>query len=87
MQNWSILSNIISYTMHPNTTTSNIKSNTCNDHTVNKITYSVKEKVAPINTDLGNISNEEYMDSYNGIKCELKSTVRFDESTEIATTY
>ena len=27
------------------------------------------------------------MDSYNGIKCELKSSVHFDESTDIATTY
>ena len=27
------------------------------------------------------------MDSYNGIKCELKSSVHFDESTDTATTY
>ena len=74
--------------MHPNTTTSNIKLNTYNDHhTINKITNPMKEKVAPINTNLGNISSEEYMDSYNGIKCELKSSVHFDESADIATTY
>ena len=87
MQNWSILSNNISYTMHPNTTTSNIKLNTYNDHKVNKIPNSMKEKVAPINTNLGNIASEEYMDSYNGIKCELKCSIHFNESTDIATTY
>ena len=53
--------------MHPNTTTSRVKLNTYNDHTVNKITNSMKEKVVPVNTNLGNISSEEYMDSYNGI--------------------
>ena len=47
----------------------------------------MKEKVAPLNTNLGIISSEEYMDSYNGIKCELKSSVHFDESTDIAITY
>ena len=87
MKNWSILSNKISYTTHPNTTTSNIKLNSYNDHTVNKITNSLKEKVALTNTNLGNISSEEYMDSYNGIKCELKYRVHFDESTDIATMY
>ena len=40
----------------------------------------MKEKVAPINTNLGNISSDKYMDSDNGIKCELKSSVHFDES-------
>ena len=43
MQNWSILSNNISYTMHLNTNTSNINLNTYNDHTVNTITSSMKE--------------------------------------------
>ena len=51
--------------MHPNTTTSNIKLNTYNDHTVNKITNSMKERVASININLDNISSEEYLDSYN----------------------
>ena len=46
----------------------------------------MKEKDAPINVNLGNISSEEYMDSYNGIKCELKSSAHFEESTDIATT-
>ena len=73
--------------MHPNKITSNIKLNTYNDHTVNKITNSMKEKVAPIYTNLGNISSEEYMDSCNSIKCKLKASVHFDESTDIATTY
>ena len=87
MQNWSILNNNISHNTHPNTTISNIKLNTYNDHTVNKITNSMKEKVAPINTNLGHISSEENINSYNDIKCELKSNVHFDESTDIATTY
>ena len=69
------------------TTTSSIKFGTYNDHTVNRIANSLKEKVIPINTNLGNISNEEYMDSSSGIKCELKFVVHFDESTDIATTY
>ena len=47
----------------------------------------MKEKVAPINNNLGNISSEEYMDSYIGIKHEFKSSVHFNESTDIATTY
>ena len=47
----------------------------------------MKEKITSINTNLGNISSEEYMDSYNGIKCKLKASVHFDESTDIATTY
>ena len=87
IHNWSIFSNNISYTTHSNTTTSNIKLNTYNDHTVNKMENSMKHKVAPINTNLGNFSSEEYMDSYNGIRCELKSSVHFDESTDIVTTY
>ena len=73
--------------MHPKTATSNIKLNTYNDHTVNKITNPIKEKVTPINTNLGNISSEEYMDSYNSIKYKLKSSVHFYKSNDIATTY
>ena len=46
----------------------------------------MKEK-APIKTNLGNIYNEEYMNSYNGIKCKLKSSVHLDESTDIVATY
>ena len=40
----------------------NIRLKTYNDHTVNKIINSMKEKVAPINTNLGNISHEAYTD-------------------------
>ena len=73
--------------MLPNTTTSNIKLNTHSDYTVNQITDSIKEKFSPINTNLGIISSEEYMDSCNGIICKLKSSVHFNESTDIATIY
>ena len=51
------------------------------------MTNSMKEKVVSINTNLGNTSSEEYMDSNNGITCELKSSVHFNKSTIIAMTY
>ena len=50
----------------------------------------VKVEVDIIEVDFGptpNVLKEEYLDIYNGIQSEIVSTTRFDENSDLSTTY
>ena len=89
MEQWSILSNklnYIQYDKHPK-----------NYHSfgiiaVNKYgknPYTIEERDT-LELDFGqtpDILREEYLDVYEGIQSEILSTTRFDENTDLSTTY
>ena len=92
MEQWSILSNVkyyVQYDKHPK-----------NFHTVsvrpvnkmkNKIKSRKNEKERPISEidfrDTSEWLKEEYLDRYKGINSEILSTTRFDENSDLSTTY
>ena len=50
----------------------------------------MKEKRDIIELDFGptpNILKEEYLDMYEGIQSEILNTTRFDENSDLSTTY
>ena len=88
-EQWSILSNVINYVQHSRSplnfhfvTTKPTKPN-------NTVTIKDKGKTLPkINLieSLGR-SREEYLDRYEGVKTEIVDTTRFDENSDLSTTY
>ena len=91
MEQWSILSNIVNYIQydrHPK--------NFCNLNirAVNKEKYkskSITEKERQmLELDFGDMSEKlkgGYLDIYDGIQSETLSTTRFDENSDLSTTY
>ena len=58
--------------------------NICKNHS------DVKEEKDMVEVDFGptpNILKEEYLDIYEGIQSEIVSTTRFDENSDLITTY
>ena len=50
----------------------------------------IKEERDPIELDSGptpNILKEEYLDMYEGLESEILNTTRFDENSDLITTY
>ena len=92
MEQWSILGNIINYVKydkHPK-----------NFHNmsvgpINKMKNKIKsrkvEKERPISEidfrDTSDRLKEEYLDRYEGVKSEILSTARFNENSDLSTTY
>ena len=89
MEQWSILSNALNYIQydrHPK------NYHNLGISVVNKyINHSdVKEERDIIELDFGptpNILKEEYLDIYEGIQSEMVNTTRFDENSDLRTTY
>ena len=89
MEQWSILSNIINYVQ--------LSKNPKNFHFVTikpaKLNKMVKNKDK--NESLSKVtliessdrSREEYLDRYEGVKSEIVDTTRFDENSDLSTTY
>ena len=78
--------NYIQYNKHPkNFHNLGISAaNVCKNHS------DVKEEKDMIEVDFGptlNILKEEYLDVYKGIQSEIVSTSRFDENSDLSTTY
>ena len=86
-EQWSILSNTlnnIQYGRHPKTYHS-FSINAINKHKIN-----TKEKGDTVELDFSltpEVLKEEYLDVYDGIQSELVSTTRFNENSDISTTY
>ena len=89
VEQWSILSNVINYVQHSR--------NPLNFHFVmikpaklNK-TVKIKDKgeILPKVNLIGSSgrSREEYLDRYEGVKTEIVDTTRFDENSDLSTTY
>ena len=89
MEQWSILSNTlnyIQYNKHPknfhNLGTSVV--NICKTHS------DTREEKDMVEVDFGttlDILKEEYLDVYKGIQSEILNTTRFDENSDLSTTY
>ena len=89
MEQWSILSNTLNYIQydrHPKNY-NNLGISTVNKCGKNQCT---KEERNMIELDFGATSailREEYLDMYEGIQSEILNTTRFDENSDLSTTY
>ena len=92
MEQWSILSNIVNYIQynkHPKSF------HNLNIRAVNKQKYERKsntenEERQMLELDFGDMPEklkEEYLDVYEGIQSEILCTTRFDEISDLSTTY
>ena len=89
MEQWSILSNVLSYIQHDKHQTMNHTLNirAMNKHRSNPAT---KEEKEFIELDFGSTPHnlcEEYLDVYEGIQSEIVNTTRCDEISDLSTTY
>ena len=88
MDQWSILSNVLNYVQHSRL---NLMNHTLDIKAVDKYKYRPsKDSRAFKELDFGAAPHElqeEYMDIYEGIHSEVASSNRFDENSDISTTY
>ena len=87
MEQWSILSNVLNYVQHSKFNSMN---HTLNIKPVNR--YKVKPEMGKEfrELDFGTVPQnlqEEYLDIYEGIQSDVVSSSRFDENSDISTTY
>ena len=89
MEQWSILSNFINYVQHSRNSL-NFHFVTIKPAKINK-TAKIKDKgetLLKINLiESSGRSREEYLDRYEGVKTEIVDTTRFDENSDLSTTY
>ena len=89
MEQWSILSNILNYVQHGKF---HSMRHTLDIRAVNKYKHKLNaERDREFRElDFGTMPpklHEEYMDMYEGIQSEIVSTTRFDENSNLSTTY
>ena len=87
MEQWLILSNVLNYVQHSKFNSMN---HTLNIRPVNR--YKVKPEMGREfrELDFGTVPQnlqEEYLDMYEGIQSDIVSSSRFDENSDISTTY
>ena len=87
MEQWSILSNVLNYVQHSKFNSMN---HTLYVRPVNR--YKVKPDMGKEfrELDFGTVPQnlqEEYLDMYEGIQSDIVSSSRFDENSDISTTY
>ena len=89
MEQWSILSNVLNYIQydkHPKNY-HNLSINAVNKY---KNSLDTSEERDIVELDFGvmpKILQEEYLDVYEGIQSEVVNTTRFDENSDLSTTY
>ena len=89
MEQWSILSNILNYIQHDR---HHIINQNLSIQVVNKYKNSSETKDEREITELDfgmtpQILHEEYLDVFEGIQSEIVNTTRFDENSDLNTTY
>ena len=89
MEQWSILSNVLNYIQHDRHHTVN---HTLSIRAMNKYRSNpeTKEEKEFIEVDFGSTSHKlckEYLDVYEGIQSEIVNTTRFNENSDLSTTY
>ena len=89
MEQWSILSNVLNYVQHDR---HHMINNNLGIKAVNKYMNSSETKGEREITELDfgvtpRILCEEYLDVYEGIQSEIVNTMRFDENSDLSTTY
>ena len=89
MEQWSIVSNVLNYIHHDRyhtiSHTLNIKA--VKKHSIKSIG---KEEKEPVELDFESMPLklcEEYLDVYEGIQSEIVNTTRFNENSDLSTTY
>ena len=89
MEQWSILSNVFNYIQHDR---HHMINHNLSIRAVNKYKNSLETKDKREITELyfsimPKILCEEYLDVYEGIQSEIINTTRFDENSDLSTTY
>ena len=92
MEQWSVLSNTVNYIQYDNHPQN---FHNPNIRAVNKEKYKRKSNVENeerqmLELDFGDMPEklkEEYLDVYQGIQSEILGTTRFDENSDLSTTY
>ena len=87
MEQWSILSNVLNYAQHSKFNSMN---HTLNVKAVNRYKIKPDTEREFKELDFGPIPQklqEEYLDVYEGIQSDIVSSSRFDENSDISTTY
>ena len=89
MEQWSILSNVLNYIQHDRHHTMN---HMLNIRAVSKYRRNpeTKEEKELVELDLGDMPyklHKEYLDVYEGIQSDIVNTMRFDENSDLSTTY
>ena len=89
MEQWSILSNVLSYIQHDRHHTVNY---TLSIRAMNKYRSNpeTKEEKEFLELDFGSMPHKLqkwYLDVYEGIQSEIVSSTRFDENSDLSTTY
>ena len=87
MEQWSILSNILNYIQHSKFNSMN---QSLNVKAVNRYKVRLDMEREFKELDFGPIPQklqEEYLDIYDGIQSDIVSSSRFDENSDISTTY
>ena len=89
MEQGSILSNILNYIQHDrhHTVHHTLSIKAMNKHRINPET---KEEKEFIELDFGSMPHKlckEYVDVYDGIQSEIVNNTRFDENSDLSTTY
>ena len=88
MEQWSILSNVLNYIQHDR---HHMINQNLSIRVVNKYKNSSETKdgeITELDFDMtSEILHEEYLDVYEGIQSEIVNTTRFDENSDLNTTY
>ena len=91
-EQWAILSNMINYVQYSKNP-KNFHAMSIKPINKNKVSIGRKEKdkdKLTLQVGLTNASHklmEEYLDRYEGVKLEILNTTRFDENSDLSTTY
>ena len=89
MEQWSILSNKLNYILydkHPKNYHS-LGISAVNKYRKNPCKIEERDTVELDFVQTPDILREEYLDVYEGIQSEILNTTRFDETTDLRTTY
>ena len=92
MEHWSILSNVINYVQYSKTLKNfhDVIIKPVNNSKVNKGTKDENIDESSLRVDLVSISDEsreEYLDRYERFTSEILNTTRFDENSDLSTSY
>ena len=92
MESWSILSDHVKYVQHDESDSlHNVKFDSLNYHVNEDIYKELKEQqMLKTGIDFSGVSEKvksDYLDVYDGVYTEIISTNRFDEDTDLSTTY
>ena len=82
MEQWLILSNVLNYVQHSKFNSMNL---TFNIRHANR--YKIKPEMGRKFSTVPQNLKEEYLDVYEGIQLNVVSSSRFDENSDLSTTY